>query len=309
MRIGVTGGTGFIGRWLLRDLDVSEDFEVVALTRTLGREIPSQRIEWVHGDLSSPADCKRFVSGVDTVIHLAHVNAPLTSNRDLPSDAAANLVPALNLLQAIRDEGRRTHIVFASSGGALYRDRPGSRPFTEEAAIEPATAYGIVKAATESYLRMASLEGWATATVLRIGNAYGAPLPRERLQGFIGVAVTEIAEGHPVRIFGNPENVRDYVHLDDICNAMRLALRPLSPIAVYNIGSGRGTSVREVIELLHKLSPKPFAVEEDPSEQEAAARLPSWAVLDVSRAENELGWTPRVDLRSGLQRLLDSGIL
>src|SRR5438270_153202 len=80
-------------------------------------------------------------------------------------------------------------------------------PLYEAASTAPSTSYGIQKLAFEQYLRMAANEGWLTATVLRIGNAYGTLLPRERLQGFIGVALNHIVHDEPVRIFGDWENV------------------------------------------------------------------------------------------------------
>jgi UDP-glucose 4-epimerase len=304
MRIGVTGAAGFVGSHLVRHLAGRMDLEILALARTMrGPKPTAPNVTWIQGDLASSADCARFASGLDAVVHLAHVNVPLTSNRDLPADVAANLGPTLTLLQALRKERRRVHVVYASSGGALYRATSNSVPLTEKSPLEPLTSYGIVKTTTEAYLRMAATEEWVTATSLRIGNAYGSVLPRERLQGFIGVAVHEIAAGRPVRLFGNPDNVRDYVHLSDVARAFELAITPRDRWSVYNIGSGVGTSVRQLVDLLRSIVTVEVTVQEDIGEQAEAARLPSWAVLDCTRAQAELGWSPEIDLAAGIREL------
>jgi UDP-glucose 4-epimerase len=300
--VGITGASGFLGSHLVMHA-VEADVEVRALTRTLsGEHREAARLQWVQGDLGSPRDCERFLDGVDVIVHLAHVNTPLTSNAHLPADAAANLVPSLTLLQQIRESGTRPHLVLASSGGAVYRPRSEQVPIDEEAETAPSTSYGIQKLALEQYLRMAAAEGWLTATVLRIGNAYGTLLPRERLQGFIGVALNYIVHGEPVRIFGDWDNVRDYVHLDDLSRAMMLAAGRPEGFALYNIGSGAGHSVRQIMALLESIVGRPVPLQRD-APTPAAERLVSWVVLDNRRARRSLGWEPRVALEEGLRRL------
>jgi UDP-glucose 4-epimerase len=300
--VGITGASGFLGSHLVMHA-VGADVEVRALTRTLSREHrEAARLQWIQGDLGSPRDCERFLDGVDVIVHLAHVNTPLTSNAHLPADAAANLVPSLTLLQQIRESGTRPHLVLASSGGAVYRPRSEQDPIDEEAETAPSTSYGIQKLALEQYLRMAAAEGWLTATVLRIGNAYGTLLPRERLQGFVGVALNYIVHGEPVRIFGDWDNVRDYVHLDDLSRAMMLAAGRPEGFALYNIGSGAGHSVRQIMALLESIVGRPVPLQRD-APTPAAERLVSWVVLDSRRARRSLGWEPRVALEEGLRRL------
>jgi UDP-glucose 4-epimerase len=300
--VGITGASGFLGSHLVMHA-VGADVEVRALTRTLSREHrEAARLQWIQGDLGSPRDCERFLDGVDVIVHLAHVNTPLTSNAHLPADAAANLVPSLTLLQQIRESGTRPHLVLASSGGAVYRPRSEQDPIDEEAETAPSTSYGIQKLALEQYLRMAAAEGWLTATVLRIGNAYGTLLPRERLQGFVGVALNYIVHGEPVRIFGDWDNVRDYVHLDDLSRAMMLAASRPEGFALYNIGSGAGHSVRQIMALLESIVGRPVPLQRD-APTPAAERLVSWVVLDNRRARRSLGWEPRVALEEGLRRL------
>lgn len=303
-RVGITGASGFLGTALTAHLAALGRIEVVALTRTLplATGASDSSVDWREGDLASPYDAASFVEGLDCIVHLAHKGSPLTSGRDLPSDAISNLVPMLTMLEAIRERGGRCHVVYASSGGALYAGtRPGTAA-TESSPVRLTSSYAIQKLAGEEYLRLAADEGWLTATTLRIGNAYGAVLPRDRLQGFLGVAVARLAAREPLRLFGDTHNVRDYVHLSDLCTAFTLALEPRSPFDLFNIGSGSGASIDELIGHLAEVSGSTPAVELVP-ESPAANRLPRWIVLDASKAKAALGWEPTISLRDGIDRL------
>jgi UDP-glucose 4-epimerase len=307
-RVGVTGASGFMGSVLLARLRGGHERHVTALTRTISSSPPAHdsRVEWMQGDLASYRDCARFVTGLDAIVHLAHANTPLTSNQDLPSDAAMNVVPTVTLLQAIRGAGTKPHVVFVSTGGALYRG-DGRRPVDEESPVEPTTSYGIQKLMAEHYLRLGVQEGWITATVLRIGNPYGALLSPERRQGFVGVALAQLLERRPVRIFGDPDNVRDYVHLDDVMRIFELALPRRAGFEVYNVGSGEGRSVREVLELLQQFSGITADVQYEPLTADSR-RLPSWIVLDIGKARRELGWQPEIGFTEGLRVMCEQAL-
>ena len=306
MNLGITGATGFIGSYLLDYLMQKSDLRVKALARTLPRDADSfgGRVAWVKGDLNSAADCVDFVGDLNVVIHLAHTNTPLTSNRDFAADAQANMAPSLNLLTAIKDRGLRPHLIYSSSGGAVYglANGPLQKPFKEADPCVPSTSYGIQKLAFESYLRMAASEGWIQATALRIGNPYGVLLPPERMQGFIGVALHQVLSGRPVRIFGDPGNVRDYIHLDDVCRFFQRIMEAPGPFQIYNVGSGRGHSVNEILALLETITGRKVAreISHYPGSDK---HLVPWIVLSVEQAAKELGWAPETNLEEGLRAL------
>ena len=275
-----------------------------ALTRTLSRQDADAlpRVDWIQGDLVSPRDASSLVEDAEAVVHLAWTNTPLTSNAHLPSDASANLVPTLVLIEALRANGNRAHVIFASSGGAIYGPAPNRQPFREDDECRPQSSYGIQKLTAEHYLRMAAEHGWLTAMTLRMSNPYGVLLPPERRQGFIGTAVSQIRSGDAVSIFGNPENVRDYVHISDVCRAFELGLVPRTPFDVFNIGSGTGQSVVQILELIGEIQGDRVPVR--PESVAAADELTSWVVLNVAKAREELGWSPSISLRDGLRDLL-----
>ena len=311
MNVGITGATGFIGSYLLPWLARDGALRIKAITRTLSHDVETfgGHVTWLKGDLNSSADCADFAEGLDAIIHLAHTNTPLTSNRDLVGDAQANLIPSLTLLQAVKSHGRPVHVIYSSSGGAIYGagNAAHREPIKETDPCLPVTAYGIQKLAFESYLRMATHEGWLHATALRIGNPYGVLLPAERMQGFIGVALQRHLRGLPVRIFGNPENVRDYVHLDDVCRFFEKVVKAPQGFQVYNLSSGEGHSVNGILDIMEKVTGKEI-IREISYYPESEKHLVPWIVLSVEKAARELGWTPETPLVDGLKNLYDRSI-
>lgn len=303
MRIGITGAGGLLGKSLVARLCAEPDVAI----RGLARHAPNNasmdsRIEWQIGDLVDVHACAAFVTGLDVVFHLAHSNSPLTSDGDWAGDAQANLLPTLNLLAAIETAGTRPLCIYPSSGGAIYGPTEEQIPFAETAPCRPGNSYGIQKLMIEHYLRVFAERGLLDATVLRIGNAYGWLLAPERMQGFIGTAINRIRMGQPVRLVGDPNNVRDYVHTDDVIAALVRALHHRNGYDVFNIGTGQGTSVSDILAILAAQLGRPIATEQAPLR--GAGLLPSWSVLDIRKAAAGLGWHPRVPLSEGIARML-----
>jgi UDP-glucose 4-epimerase len=302
MITGITGSTGFVGSYLARHLLGKQRETLRSLVRNSADAAGPAGSVTLHGDLMSRSDCERFAEGLNLIYYLSHSHFPIDSDSDLPDDTLANLVPLLNLLQAIRQFGTKPHIVYFSSGGAVYAPNRDRIPYRETDPCEPTCSYGIQKLAAEQYLRLAAQQGYLTATVLRVGNAYGALLPQFRMQGLIGVAVNLVVHGQPVRVFGDPNNVRDYVHLEDICEAAKRAAVPRRPFQVFNVGSGVGHSVLDVLHLVSAALARPIEIRCDPA---YGSGLTEWVVLDIANARDQLGWSPAIDLRSGIRRMLE----
>src|SRR5258708_31575744 len=167
-----------IGSQLIRHYAKSST-SMRAIVRSLSpaHESSMRSVSITYGDLCSPHDCEAFLSGVDTVFYLAHTNSPITSDLDWPSDAALNLNPLLTLIQAVRIMGHCPHLIYFSSGGAVYGPSTGRVPFRETDPCQPVSSYGVQKMTAEHYLRLAALKGILKATILRVSNAYGTLLP------------------------------------------------------------------------------------------------------------------------------------
>jgi len=301
MKIGVTGSTGFIGSFLARRLSAKHAETIRLLTRKPSGRISVEGAEVLCGELSHPRDCEEFVSGLDVIYHLAHTNSPVNSDRDQAADTLANQIPLLNLIAAVQRLGTKPHIVYFSSGGAVYAPKANRVRYKESDICEPLSSYGIQKLAAEHYLRVAAHRGYLTATILRIGNAYGTLLPQHRLQGLIGVGINCVVHNRPVRVFGDAANVRDYVHLDDLCDLAERVARADGPFNILNVGTGTGHSVSEVLQLIEDCYGSTIQVQSDAG---SGQWLQDWVVLDSTKAERDFGWIPRVDLRSGIERMM-----
>lgn len=304
-RIGITGAAGFVGSYLLAELigRRAEDLKVVA--RDPDSLPQGHGLSIVRGSLESPSVCEEFLEGLDVVYHLAHKNSPVNSDQDQVADTHLNLIPSLTLLKSAAARGRKIHFVYFSTAGAMYSVQGERAPFQETDPPLPTSSYGIQKLAIENYLRLAASRGQLSATVLRIGNALGSLLPRYRRQGLVGVAVAAALENKPIRIFGSLENVRDYVHLRDVCSIAWAAREPRQPFALYNVGSGTGHSVGQVLELIQDCFGRQLQVERS---EDGSLGLTDWVVLDIRKAERDFGWRPQVDLRSGIRELIASSV-
>lgn len=307
--IGITGASGMIGSKVLTHLQGAfPEAHFKCLVRSLPQNSNVAGVEWYQGDLMSEPDCAEFVADLDVLIHLAQANSPAISDRHWPSDLQCNLTSSLNLLQALRSRGSNPcHLIFSSSGGAIYGSNPlDGGDFDEEHPCQPVSPYGIQKLAVENYIRLAVLQGWLTSTILRISNAYGVLLPWEKRQGFLGVAASRLRAGLPLKIFGSLETIRDYIHLDDICVAVEKATMFRNGFEVFNIGSGRGASVREILEIFEAVTQEKVCIEESSFGSQVFQLMPK-VVLSIRKAERELGWKPRIGISEGIERLWRQG--
>ncbi len=136
---------------------------------------------------------------------------------------------------------------------------------------------------------------------MRISNPYGVLLPSERKQGLIGVALNTLFKGETLKVYGNPENIRDYIHLEDMCKAVEYSFAGKNNFDIFNIGSGKGLSVNNVLNYMEKYTNLNFKKEY--INNEIAGSLIDWNILDVSKAKNELNWIPKIDFNNGLEEL------
>jgi len=298
---GIVGARGFIGSYLSRYVASRTTGKLRLLTRNTEGFEGVITAEVMNGDLMFRSDCERFAGDLELIYYLAHKNSPIDSDLDMPNDALVNLVPLLNLLQTIESLKTVPHLVYFSSGGGIYKRKKKLIPYGETDSCEPSSSYGIQKLAAEQYLRLAADKGYLTATVLRVGNAYGSPHSEFRRQGLIGVATNSVLKGNPVRIFGNPSNVRDYIHLEDISDVAVRAGKFNESFNVFNVGSGVGHSVLDVVRTIGECRGEPVQIVSNP---DLGGRLTDWVVLDITKARAAFAWTPTIDLRSGISRML-----
>jgi UDP-glucose 4-epimerase len=294
----VLGGGGFIGSWitdrLLRDGYAVRIFERPHVLPY--RTFHGEAAEWVAGDMSSFRDIRNAIAGIDAVIHLISATLPKTSNDDPVYDVESNLVPTLNLLREMVAQ-HVPKIVFISSGGTVY-GAPRQVPVDEGHPTDPLVSYGITKLAIEKYIGMFVKLHGLSGIVLRVANPYGERQPIGTGQGAVAAFLHRAMSGLTIDIWGDGSHTRDYLHVSDVADAFSRALRYDGPAGVFNISSGRGTSLNQLADELEAvlgmrvprrcLPNRPFDV--------------PVSVLCNALARKELAWTPAVSLREGLSR-------
>lgn len=293
MRALVIGGNGFIGSSLAERLRTS-GIEVRVLDPGRPRtDVDWSGIDFQSGTLADDAPLERALRDVQIVFHLASTTVPGTSNLDPVADVQGNLVGTLRLLHAMQSQGVR-RIVFFSSGGTVYGN-PDVVPVPESHPLRPISSYGVVKASIEAYLGMYSQLGAIDPLVLRPSNPYGPRQSTAGVQGAIGAFLRCAREGRPVTIWGDGGIVRDYLHVDDLVElAVTAGLG--ADTGVYNVGSGEGHSLLDLCRLVGEITGRPLDVRHEAARSFDVRRI----VLDVGRARERFGWSPRVSLPEGI---------
>lgn len=300
-RVLVTGASGFIGRHLCAALlRRGASVRGYSLDGASPAPLPDStldRVEWIQGDIADDALVRRAIEGVQLVFHLACTTLPATSNSDLRMDLSSNVLPTLGLLEAAR-ASRVGRLVFVSSGGTVYGlQRQASIAETHD--TDPICGYGIHKLAIEKYLFLYRYQYGLDYRVLRLSNPYGDGQVSDRPQGVIGRFLHQALHDRPLEVWGDGTTVRDYLYIDDAVAALTAAATHCGPSRLFNVGSGKGHSLLDVIRIIEAVLGRRLDV------SFRAARtvdLPT-NVLDISRAKAELGWSPVVDLATGIDRL------
>lgn len=297
----IFGGRGFLGGHLCdRLLELGHEVRVFDRPSAQNRIpfVARERLEIYEGDFSNDVDVSHAISGCHTVFHLISTTLPKGSNDNPVFDIETNVVGTLRLLEAARRQGVRK-IVFVSSGGTVY-GRPETIPIAENHPTEPACSYGIGKLAVEKYLSLYHQLYGLDYRVLRLANPYGERQRVDTAQGAAIVFLHKALRGEPLEIWGDGSVVRDFIYVGDVVDALCKAMEDEGDTRLFNVGSGRGHSLTELIDTIEEVVNRPV------QRRYLAARpfdVPA-NVLDISRAKACLNWQPGVDLHDGLRRTM-----
>jgi len=309
MRCLVTGGAGFIGSNLVDALLSRGDEVTVVDDLSTGRRANldpalAAGAELVELDIREAEALARLFAEKrpETVFHLAAQIDVRKSLADPFFDASINVGGTANVLEAARgaDCGR---VVFVSTGGAIYGEGEGQRvPLSEDAPIAPLSAYGQSKFAGEGYLALYERLYGLSGVSLRLGNVYGPRQDPLGEAGVIAIFCGVLKEGGRPTVFGDGTQTRDYIYVGDVVSAA-LAAAASEVTGAINVGTGRETTVLELVDSLRKLSgDESFEAELAPPRTGEVQRIS----IDPTRAERELSWKATVDLDEGLRLTLDS---
>jgi UDP-glucose 4-epimerase len=296
VRAIVTGGAGFIGSHVVDALVARGDEVTVVDSLVRGsRENVSSGAELLVRDIREPLDELFDAVRPEVVFHLAaQIDIRVSVERPV-EDAEVNVLATVGILEAARSHGAQ--VVFASTGGAIYGEC--AEPAREDSPREPLSPYGTAKLAAEEYLRSYNRLYGTRHISLRYGNVYGPRQDPHGEAGVVAIFLGALARGEQAKIFGDGSQTRDYVYVGDVAHATTSAVAQDS--GVFNVGTGRETSVVELYELCARV-----AWSDTPPEH-APARLGELqrSFLDPELAASELGFRAMVDLEDGLRATWD----
>ncbi len=299
MNIVVFGGGGFIGSTIVdRLLLDSHNVRVFERPRVLPyrKFVAGESVEWVTGDLSSARDVNDAVLGMDVVLHLVSTTLPKNSNDDPVYDVQSNIVATLQMLDAMV-EHKVSKIVFISSGGTVYGD-PIYLPIDEKHPTDPLVSYGVTKLAIEKYLQIYSRSHGIKTISLRVANPYGERQRIETAQGAVAVFINSALAGEAIQIWGDGSVTRDYIHVSDVAEAFVRAIEYSGAENCFNISSGLGVNLNELIGMLESVLGKPIERSFFPGR---LFDVPV-SILSNDLAYRELGWVPLISMHDGLIR-------
>jgi UDP-glucose 4-epimerase len=299
MSVLILGGTGFLGSAAA----ISLSREKLAV-KVICRAVPSpilfdDPIAIYRRDVSSLVADDPVFDDVDTVLHFISTTTPASSMEDMAFDVSSNLFPVLNLLNILSQRKIR-RLIYASSGGTVY-GVPARLPAAEDDPANPISAHGITKLAIERFIALQGRLTGLETVVLRIGNPFGPYQLRGVTIGSIARFVKLHALNDKIHIWGDGRVLRDYLYIDDFCRALtRIVQSKDFPSGVYNMGSGSGRTLLEILNEIERVSGDSPKVVFEPGR---VIDVPA-IVLDTNRLRQALpGWEPQVTFSDGIRRM------
>lgn len=322
----ITGGCGFIGTSLIARLlgeDTAARIRVLdnltvgtrddlaevcsfeergasaqpsAISRPMSKASP---VELVVGDIRDYETCLKCCEGVDTLVHLAASTGVAPSVKDPRMDMEHNVLGIFNMLEAARIE-RVERFLFASSGAPIGEAAP---PLNEEKAPRPVSPYGASKLAGEGYCS-AYYRTFGIKTIsLRFGNVYG-PLSKHK-DSVVAKFFKQALAGEPLEIYGDGNQTRDFIYIDDLIRAVMLSARTGVGGEVFQIATYRETTVNEIASHIKEIVEASAGMKVNIVYGENRTGDVRRNYSDISKAKKMLGWEPDFDLRNGLEKTFE----
>jgi UDP-glucose 4-epimerase len=297
----ITGGNGFIGSHLVDALVRNGTDFILVLDVNSRTDLPLKNVKFIKCDLSDQALIRNTLidHSIDTVYHLAWASIHETALKDPVEDVRRNVIPSINLFEECCDN-KVKKIIFLSSGGTVYGS-PKNIPIKEDHSTNPISAYGVSKLSVESYLKMYSYLKQINGIIFRPSVPYGPKQNYLRRQGVITVFLYHALRNEPITVWGDGESSRDFLYIDDMINALILALKYDKPgMVTINLGGYKAFSLNEIIFEIENILNNKLVINYESARIFDVKTLD----LDISVAKYELGWEPKISLNTGIKKTI-----
>jgi UDP-glucose 4-epimerase len=295
----IFGGAGFIGSHIAEDL-IENNMEVTIFDKQNAsrKNIKSieNKIEFIEGDFNNEVDISKAIKGKQYAVHLVSSTVPATSNQNIYYDVESNLLSSIHLFEKCIEFNVK-RLIFISSGGTVYGN-PVKLPIKENHPTNPMSSYGIIKLTIEKYLYLFNILKGLDYKILRFSNPFGERQNPLITQGLIAHLLYLIKTKKPIEIWGDGKVVRDYFYIKDGARAIYKAIKDRSKNKIYNISSGTGLSINQILSRFKTVLNLEFKVKY----KEARKFDVKKNILNNSLAKKYLNWKPEVSFNEGLKR-------
>jgi UDP-glucose 4-epimerase len=291
MNILIIGGTGFLGLNLAKKLIKNNNVVIYSPTAdNINLDLNIQKVNASITDIDILCSC---VEKANVILHFVSTTTPFSSFNNYEYDLSTNVLPLIKLLDVLKSY-KDKKFIYCSSGGAVYGSSMNLH-FSETDVKRPITSYGLVKSIMEEYIEFYARKYGLNYLILRPSNVYGLKTSAIGKQGIISTLIYNSILNQQTTIWSSPNNIRDYIYIDDFVDATSKLLTSASN-GIYNVGSGIGFSLSNLIELVEiELNTKLSILY-----TETLISDESVNILDISKISHETGWLPNVDLIKGI---------
>lgn len=301
MNIIILGAAGFIGKNLARNLVEEKEVNLTLVDKCKSyfddlSDLKKDNIQIKESSLDNSTNFDDLLKNQDIVYHLVSTVVPATSNQHITSDIETNVLFSSKLFDScIKNKIKR--VIFISSGGTVY-GKEGTSPLSEDTPTHPISSYGVQKITIENLLYLYNYMYGLDYRIVRLANPYG---PFQRPNGILGAVTTftfKALKDEVITVYGDGSVIRDYIYIDDAVEAILKIANTSLDEKIFNLGSGSGTSLMEVLNIIKKVTGKELRVEFKEGRQ---ADVPI-NYLDMSRYERTFGKKQMISLEEGIQK-------
>jgi UDP-glucose 4-epimerase len=298
MNILILGGNGFVGSHLA-DALLLDGHKIRILDKSPEKfRAPLKNVDYRIGDFTDADLLASALEKIDFVFHTLSTTVPATSNLNPKADVQNNLVGTIGLLDEMVKAGVEK-ITFLSSGGTVYGNSSAELISENEPLNPVGSSYAISKTAIENYLFLYGKLHGIEPSIFRVSNLYGPRYGYTGVQGIITTFLDAMKKGEHVRVWGDGSAIRDYIFIDDLIILCVLAVNA-NRKGVYNVGSGVGHSILDVIGVIEKVLGKKADIKFDLGKVMDIKRV----VLDIGKARRVFGWEPKISLEEGIRSII-----
>ena len=299
-KILILGGNGYIGYYLSKRLSFNN--EIVVADLSIKKEYCINNIKYIPFNFCNCNNFCKYLDDIDIVIHMISTITPNENLCNLEQEIVANVFPTIQLLKDMIKTNTQK-IIFLSSGGAIYGEH-NVKPISEEEQTNPISNYGIIKLMIEKYLKLMGNNNF-DYKIIRLANPYSEKVKNGKKQGIIPIMVERIINNESIYIWGDGKDIRDYIYMDDAIEAIVKIINYCGNENVFNVGTGVGTSINELIEIICD-----YLQIENVRVIYENSRICDVRnnILNINKIQREIGWKPKVKIKDGVKKIVNSKI-